>query len=329
MIAALTLCASSFAFEIEPVGMIADELFAPTSIDVSNDQIAVLEPFKRQITLFTPDGRINCKVDISGDASGLKRLSEHIYLFCDRADRKVNAVNIISGQQYVFLGNEAALVNPIDIEFEDSKYFVLDADRREIVVINSNFQVQSRIVLVQPDSGLIGFPSSFAYNSNLQRFYIFDQINSKVWIVSLQGEFLDSFCSFGGAGGEITRGGEIACDVFGNVYVTDRYQGRIAVFSSNGNFITNIELTEPGRAGFAVPTGIAIDSQQFLYVSSTEGKLVKIFHLNDAGSPNISLDAFQVFPEIDDTVDVSEIVFVAFTDYSPEDERTSTKGNGN
>ena len=76
--------AAALALEITPVGSIDDNLFAPTSLNVEDDEIAVLEPYSEQLKIFTADGVLSHQVDLTGDALGLIKVSPWLYLFCDR-----------------------------------------------------------------------------------------------------------------------------------------------------------------------------------------------------------------------------------------------------
>ena len=91
--------AQAFGLYSEYAGSITDNLLSPTSIHVSDDQIAVLEPFKKQITVFTPDGTLTNTVDLDSNAFALARIGLNDYVFCDTERKSVVQVNIQNGYQ--------------------------------------------------------------------------------------------------------------------------------------------------------------------------------------------------------------------------------------
>jgi len=292
-------------------------LFAPTSVKIDEDRLAVLEPFKQQISLYTPDGQVHCKIDIEGDASGLARLSENAYLFCDRDRKDVIAVNISTGSQYSLANGWISFEDPVDIEIDSLEYYFLDAGSNGIIIANSVSHQIRRIELLGQNGERMRSPSNFEFNKSAQTFYVFDQTTSKTWVFSYSGQYLSKFCSFGSSDGEVSRGGEIACDPDGNIYIVDRYQGRIAIFTPAGEFMANIGLAELGLPSHSLPAGIDIDDQGFLYVSSTEGKTIDIIYVNPAGSPR-RLAALQAYPADNDTVEAAELELIAIIDNNPE-----------
>jgi hypothetical protein len=120
--------------EIEYAGAIRDGLLAPTSVVASSDQIAVLEPFSQRLTLLTADGRLSHRVDIAGDAIGLARSGVAQYLFCDRTQKSIIAVDFGSDRQFEFFRDRTSNSDPIDIVSDGESIYVLDAGRAEIIV---------------------------------------------------------------------------------------------------------------------------------------------------------------------------------------------------
>ena len=303
-------CAIVMAMDVEYIGSISDGLFAPTSIDVSDDQVAVLEPFSRQITTYTADGILRQKINIEGEASGLARLSEYEYLFCDRSDRTVISVNLLNGRQFIFLQNEG-MVRPVDIINGIEKIYILDAGNGRILISNSIGSVEGRLDIVNSSGDRIGFASSFTFDRGRGIFYILDQLSSSIWMIGADGQFLGDFCSFGGSDGEITRGGEIARDPNGNIFVTDRFQGLVAVFSPDGEFIDNINLSDFNLSALSLPSGLAVDNQGFVYISTTESRRIEIIYVDINGAPSQALTALQAYPADDDTLDVDNVKLVS------------------
>jgi hypothetical protein len=267
------------AFEAEYVGSISQGLFAPTGLVIDQDRLAVLEPFKKQISLYTPDGQATLRIDIAGDASGLARISENDYLFCDREEKEIVEVNIQTGLQNRNIFSGINLIDPIDVEMTGNRYNILDAGNKEIVTVDLNRNLISRF--------------------------------------SQSGEYRGEFSAFGGSDGEISRGGDIASDPDGKIYIVDRFQGRMAVFDPDGAFLSNINLADLGQPNLSLPTGIDIDDQGFLYVSSTESRDIHIIYIGPENSPRRIITALQAYPADEDTVDAENLELVAYIESNP------------
>ncbi|UCC78642.1 MAG: T9SS type A sorting domain-containing protein [Candidatus Zixiibacteriota bacterium] len=306
------------AFEADYVGSISESLFAPTGLVIDEDRLAVLEPYKRQISLYTPDGRATVRIDIEGDASGLTRISENDYLFCDRDRKEIVRVNIVNGEQDRYFISGSNLSDPVDVESGSQRYYILDAGSKEIIILDSGGRLLNRFSLIDSTGEEITFPSNFVYNETKSAFYLFDQTSSRIWVFSYSGDFLNSFGAFGSSEGEISRGGDIACDPDGNIYIADRFQGRIAVFDPGGEFISNINLADFGQPDLLLPTGIDIDEQGFVYVSSTEGRSIHILYVHPESSPRRVITALQAYPADDDTVEAEDLELVAYIESNPD-----------
>jgi len=305
------------AFEADYVGSISQGLYAPTSLVIDEDRLAVLEPYSKQISLYTPDGQVSVKIDIEGDASGLARISENGYLFCDRDRNEIVEVNMLTGRQNRNILSGLNLIDPVDIEIGANRYYILDAGSKEIVILDSNRSLLNRFGLSSPAGEQMHFPSNFIYNEISGAFYLFDQTTSSIWVFSYSGEFQSRFSAFGSSEGEISRGGDIACDPGGYIYITDRYQGRIAVFDPEGEFVTNISLSDFGQPNLSLPTGIDIDDRGLLYVSSTEGRDIRIIYVRPEGSPRRIITATQAYPADEDTVGADNLELMAYIEANP------------
>jgi hypothetical protein len=307
----LTYSTPGTTLEVEYIGSISDGLFSPTSIEVSEDQLAVLEPFSNRITTYSIDGVLRQKVDIEGEIMGLSRFSDYKYLFCDRSGGKIMAVDISSGYTYPFitLGENNT---PTDVIACDNRICVLEAGSGRILITDLAGNINDHLTLIKPGGDRIGFASSFALNENLGIFYVFDQLSSEIWMIGIDGRFIGDFCSFGSSTGEITRGGEIACDPDGNVFISDRFQGLVAIFSPDGEFIASINLGDFDRSPLSLPSGLAVDDQGFMYVSTTEGRRIEIIYVDVDGAPGRAMTALQAYPADNDTINIENVKLVSY-----------------
>ena len=61
------------------------------------------------------------------------------------------------------------------------------------------------------------------------------------------------------------------------VYVTERWNYRVSVFRTSGEFAHSFGKTGSGRGELSVPYGIAIDQDGFVFVCDTGNNRIRIF----------------------------------------------------
>lgn len=118
--------------------------------------------------------------------------------------------------------------------------------------------------------------------------YIADSQNHRIQKFSQNGEFLESWGSYGSVdagsapGGTFNEPWGIAVGPDGSVYVADTWNYRIQKFSADGKFITM--WGEPGPAEsptkFWGPRGITVDKDGLVYITDTGNNRVVIFDEN-------------------------------------------------
>jgi len=309
-VALLALAVSTAAFEVNYVGSFDDNLKAPAALDVSEQSIAVLEPVSKQLKIFTSDGVIRQEINIEGDVSGLVGIDNHTYLFCDRLRRQVVAVDITGGRTYNYLPAGIELSNPVDIRKSGNMLYILDAGRSAVITYDMKAQQYSSSVIRNDSDETIVFASGFALDAGRNRLYILDQVNSRIWVVDPDGTFIGYIGSYGNDDGHLTRGGAIICSRDGTIYVTDRYQGRVLVFGSEGEFINNIDLIDFQNDRMVIPIGLAIDSNNILYVASTESARIHIFRITKSSTTQAYYTEL-IYPSDGDTIEPDNVRLTA------------------
>jgi hypothetical protein len=274
-LAASLVGSAAFGFDIQPVGSIQDSLHTPTSVAVSGDQVAILEPFAREIKIYTAEGALSRRLEIEGHAVGLDRLDETAYVYCDRSQYTVMAVDIGTGQQKVFAAEQAAGADPVDLQAVSTGLAVLDASVPAIRYLSLSGLVQSVLPINGLSSDNQHYLTSFAIDTAAGAIFVLDQLQGTIHRLSMNGSLISSFGAFGSGDAEITRGGELAVDRHGRVFVSDRFQGRILIFSGNGDFI---ESFQPFDNAATLPTGLCVDEMDVLYVVATSGSGVNTFY---------------------------------------------------
>jgi len=158
----------------------------------------------------------------------------------------------------------------------------------------------------------LNHPRQIAINKAGQ-LYVAEEFNHRVSIFNPDGTFASSFGQLGqlyvegdpyfnktnGAesGGVFNRPSGIAIGPSGNIYVTDTWNYRIQVFTPDGKFLNSWgqrgEFGDKAPAepvdGFWGPRGIAVDSQENVYVADTGNKRIRVYtssgqYLRDIGS---------------------------------------------
>jgi hypothetical protein len=109
-------------------------------------------------------------------------------------------------------------------------------------------------------------------------YYVADRSNTQIdqYDVTSGSTFVRSWGSSGSGPGQFTRPQEVTVDSAGNVYVTDRDNGRVQEFTPDGTFIRQFGSSGTGPGQLSQPIDVAIDSQGNVWVADhTNFKLVK------------------------------------------------------
>jgi len=277
--ATVMMCANVLALEAEYVGSFEGNLHTPTSISADGDMIAVLDPYVGNIVFYSPDGPVLRRVHLNGDAHSLTRTRGAVYVFCDRTRRVVAAYDYASDLQYDELGTESGLADPVDIAYDGSRLHVLDAGNSSIMVYDANGSAEKAMSLRDEKEEKLTYASGFVYDSRGQQYYVIDQTQSRICRYDSEGNYLGSLAAFGAGDGEITRAGEIALTRDARIMITDRYQGRIAVFETDGRYLGGFGDGQSGEIPLALPTGIDVDENNFVYVASSMGETISVYYL--------------------------------------------------
>ena len=289
------------AIEVEPLPPLRDGASAPTAVIAERDRLVVLDPFNRRLRFYTPQGVRQHQVDISGWATGLARLADGVYVFCDRQARRIVRVDVNGGVQETLVIQGGPIADPVDVAVVGGRLYVLDGSSGRLWICSPAGVVRDIVELVDDRGTRISFASSLAVDVTAGRVYVLDQVGSSVWVFSASGRYLDRFGGFGDDEARITRGGALACDRFGHLFVSDRFQGRVLVYDSTGGYLGAIGPSRGGLPPKALPIGLTVDPAGVLYVATAEGQAVYPYYVGFEGvqaAPPVEL----IFPAFADTV---------------------------
>ncbi len=280
----LALIPARFSFGVEIVGIhflfdIKGGLDEPSDVAVSKDgKVYVVDGVNNRIKVFDAkgkelssfgeagvgDGRFNQPLGIDVDDSG------KIYI----ADSGNHRVQIFDPK--------AAFLAKIDLPAKNGKPadptdVAVDTKRDRLYVVdNDNHRIFFYTLSTLKPIKSVGEPGEqelmFRYpflmtldpGGNL---YIVDVINTRVQVISPDGQYITQIGGWGVEKGEFFRPKGVAIDAEGRVFVSDSYMGVIQVFDSWGAF--KGVLGDSGKKAlhrFRTPVGLCIDHRNRIYV---------------------------------------------------------------
>jgi tripartite motif-containing protein 2/3/tripartite motif-containing protein 71 len=81
------------------------------------------------------------------------------------------------------------------------------------------------------------YPTGIAFNASNNKVYVGDTENYRVQVLNPDLTFSGTFGEHGSGKGQFKELYGITCDSTGNVYTTDKSNGRIQVFTAEGRFL--------------------------------------------------------------------------------------------
>ena len=130
--------------------------------------------------------------------------------------------------------------------------------------------------------------------------YVTDTDNHRVVKFDSEGTFVLAWGSAGNGGGQFVYPRGIAIDNNDSIYVTDGetyyypygQNNRVQKFDSNGNFITQWGGRGSSDGLFLSPSGIAVDSEGYVYVSDTDERIYNSHRVQKFNSNGIFIRAW-------------------------------------
>jgi len=202
---------------------------------------------------------------------GVDARNGKIYV-CDVAADRVHVVDMIA-KTYKTLGEEGAILNPVNIKIDDNTEmrYVCDSGKRQILVFDRNDQFVRAI----------GTPTEWTpvdVTVAENNVYVCDVIGGQVWVKSKTGEAIRTISRKGDGPDELSMPTNLELGPDGNLYVVDSLQQIVKIFNKEGQFLGTVG--GPGRTigGFARPKGIALDDQGVTYVADSQWDVVQLFN---------------------------------------------------
>ena len=181
--------------------------------------------------------------------------------------------------------------NPVGIAVHPhtGKVYVADCGNHRIQVLNSDLTYSSSFGSSGSNNGEFNLP--WDISTDIQgNVYVADHNNHRIQVFTVDGVYLRQFGKEGeeeseeegeeeGKGeGELNKPVSIAIDSGNVVYVGERGNDRISIFSTDGEFIKSFGRKGKGPVEFDRPFGLTVDKNGTLYVSEYGNHRIQIFN---------------------------------------------------
>lgn len=166
------------------------------------------------------------------DTTGLYLCSWNVGSYC-------RGVDYCDGKLFVASHNNSPGIQIIDLATNEVSWIELLSKEHSKVVVDSNYTV-----------------------------YTNDESENKILVVDISGNVLYTWGSYGTNDGQFDIPSYMDISPDRKIFVSDRKNGRVQVFSLKGEFITKLTLTEvPDDNVEKCPRGVAFDRQGNLYIA--------------------------------------------------------------
>ena len=157
--------------------------------------------------------------------------------------------------------------NPEGVEVDDGdNILVADYGNNRIQKLTSCGNFITAVKIKQP----VGI----AVHRQNKKVYVVNYGNHCIQILNPDLTFSSSFGSKGSGNGQFNAPYDVAFDSTGNVYVADRNNARIQVFTAEGQFLRKFGIHDGENKQ---PIGVCIDSEDVVYVTENSNHCVSVF----------------------------------------------------
>jgi DNA-binding beta-propeller fold protein YncE len=198
-------------------------------------------------------------------------------------DPGINGVHIfdIAQHKYKFLERQEKYKDPmlepqcVAVDSKDNIY-VTDSEAGKIFVWNANGKYRGALGSLKGGEGFFKRPTGIAIDPETQNIYVTDTLRDRVYVLDSKGEVLRTIGQHGDADGEFNLPTEVLIKN-GIVAVVDAMNFRVQLFDRNGAFKGAIGTAGDPAQGIFRPKGIAIDSEDHIYLVEAQWGMVQVF----------------------------------------------------
>jgi DNA-binding beta-propeller fold protein YncE len=199
------------------------------------------------------------------------------------SDPGLGGVHIFDAQQhkYKFLERKEkskdSMLEPqcVAVDARDNIY-VTDSKAGKIFVFESSGKYQDVLGSLKGGEGYFKRPTGIAIDPESQHIYVTDTLRDRVYVLDLKGQVLRSIGKHGSANGEFNFPTELRVKN-GVLAVVDAMNFRVQMFDAGDHFLGAIGSLGDSSGQVYRPKGIAIDSEDHIYLVEGLWGLVQIF----------------------------------------------------
>ncbi len=260
-----------------------DDLVKPFGVAFDPDgRILVSDPGLAAVLRFDRSGR---RLDVLGVRGplrlklplGLTVADDGRIFVADGKLLKVVAMDA-EGKLLNTYGSAGELVNPTDAELspDGTRLFVADSKAHKVVVFDTaTAKPLASFGRRGEGEGEFSFPTSLAFDGE-GNLLVVDQLNSRVQLLSPDGEYLDELGGLGVGFGNFVRPKDVAVDGRGLIYVTDNAFNNLQLFDADLTLLTFVGEGGRGPGQFHGASGVAVRGEELAVVDQL-GRRVQIF----------------------------------------------------
>lgn len=190
----------------------------------------------------------------------------------DSAGACLHLIDLEQRDHRLVIGSEDARFGvPIGVTWADDRLFMTDAQRKEVVELNTLGEVLNRF-----GSKDLSRPVGIAYSPTRDRLFVVDGGSHQIVSFNLSGAKLETYGHRGSGPGEfnypthICAGGE-------RLLVADTGNFRVQLLDQDGQPLSSIGQKGDGAGDFSLPKGVALDQEGRVYVVDAHFENLQIF----------------------------------------------------
>ncbi len=180
-------------------------------------------------------------------------------------------------------GPSVEFPNGVAYSPSSSYLYVAEGDGQSVSMVQIfNSGLGAVTTLTAYGSTTFGDPSGVAVNSAGSTFYVVDSIKSAVYVFTSNGTAAVSWSSWtGGTFSAFDHPEGIAVTTIASIdhiYVADTDNDTVEEFTLSGTTVNYVNQWDTGTTAFSIPSAVALDGSNNLYVADAGNDLVQIFN---------------------------------------------------
>lgn len=164
----------------------------------------------------------------------------------------------------------------VSVSNDGGKIYVADSDNHRVRIFDKDWNLITQFGKVGTEKGQFGYPVAAVAN-NAGEIFVSEVFNNRVQVVSEQGHFIRWFPQ---NQKQLINPSILIIDPSDNVYVFDRGDQVIKVFSRNGELITKFGTGEGANDKLRFVMGMDFAADGSLLVSDSGHRLIKQFNVD-------------------------------------------------